>query len=229
MNVLPDIPFRLAEEDFEKRMHLDRIPDSRAGVQELLRSALPLVRPKALYEVSYIGQRSESTVQIGDALFTSRVLSWNLREVERVFPYVATCGNELEALESGTADLFARFCLDTLKELALLAARDHLLQHLRASYGIRELSSMNPGSGDARLWPIGQQRPLFELLGDVEGAIGVRLTPSFLMVPNKSVSGILFPTEVRFESCQLCTRESCPRRRAPYSGKLAEALSPPAE
>jgi hypothetical protein len=84
---------------------------------------------------------------------------------------------------------------------------------------------MNPGSGDARLWPIGQQRPLFELLGDVEAAIGVRLTPSFLMVPNKSVSGILFPTEVRFESCQLCTRENCPRRRAPYSGELAEALS----
>jgi hypothetical protein len=225
MNVLRDIPFHLAEEDFEKRTHLDRFPDSRAGVRELLGAALPLLRPKALYEVSFIGQRTDTTVQIGEKLFTSRVLSRNLEEVERVFPYVATCGNELEALVSVTSDLFARFCLDALKELALLAARDHLLKHLRASYGVQELSSMNPGSGDARLWPIGQQRPLFELLGDVEAAIGVRLTPSFLMVPNKSVSGILFPTEVRFESCQLCTRENCPRRRAPYSGELAEALS----
>jgi hypothetical protein len=225
MSVLRDIPFHLSEEDFQKRIHLDRFPDSRDGVRELLRSALPLVRPKALYQVSYIGQRTETTVQIGEKLFTSRVLSRNLAEVERVFPYVATCGNELEARESETTDLFARFCLDTLKELALLAARDHLLEHLRASFGVRELSSMNPGSGDARLWPLGQQRPLFELLGDVEDAIGVRLTSSFLMVPNKSVSGILFPTEVRFESCQLCTRENCPRRRAPYSGELAAALS----
>ena len=225
MNVLRDIPFALAEEDFQNRIHLDRFPDSLAGVQELLHSALPLVRPKALYRVSYVGQRTEATVQIGEKLFASRVLSRNLQDVERVFPYVATCGNELEALESETTDLFARFCLDTLKELALLAARDYLLQHLRASFGVTELSSMNPGSGDARLWSLGQQRPLFELLGDVEAAIGVRLTPSFLMVPNKSVSGILFPTEVRFESCQLCRRENCPRRRAPYSGELAGDLS----
>jgi hypothetical protein len=225
MNILRDIPFQLAEAELQSRIHLDRFPDSRAGVQELLQAALPLVRPKALFKISFIGRRTDSTIQIDETLFTSRVLSRNLKEVERVFPYVATCGNELEALESGITDLFARFCLDTLKELALLAARDRLLEHLGAAYGVRELSSMNPGSGDARLWPISQQRPLFELLGDVEGAIGVRLTPSLLMVPNKSVSGILFPTEVRFESCQLCTREGCPRRRAPYSGELADTLS----
>jgi hypothetical protein len=226
MNVLKDIPFSLDQSDFQGRIHLDRFPDSMTGVQELLNAALPFIRPKALYKVSFIGGRTGSTVQIGQTLFSSEVLSRNLREVERVFPYVATCGTELEALESGITDLFTRFCLDTLKEMALLAARNHLLGHLQATYGVQELSSMNPGSGNTRLWPIGQQRPLFDLLGDVEGAIGVRLTPSFLMVPNKSVSGILFPAEVHFESCQLCTRENCPRRRAPYSGEPAETLSP---
>jgi hypothetical protein len=226
MNVLPDIRFRLDQADFRARIHLDRFPDSRDGVQELLRVAVPLVRPKALYKVSYIGQRTDSTVEIDQTQFSSEVLSRNLRDVERVFPYVATCGTELEDLESETADLFARFCLDTLKEMALLAARDHLLEHLQATYRVGELSSMNPGSGNARLWPIAQQRPLFGLLGDVEAAIGVRLTPSFLMVPNKSVSGIFFPAAEHFESCQLCTRENCPRRRAPYSGEPAETLSP---
>jgi hypothetical protein len=225
MNVLRDIPFRLDESDFQARIHLDSFPDSRAGIQELLRAAAPLVRPKALYKVSYIGQRTDSTVQIDRTLFSSEVLSRNLREVERVFPYVATCGTELEAMESGTADLFARFCLDTLKEMALLTARDFLLEHLKASYRVEELSSMNPGSGNVQLWPIAQQKPLFGLFGDVEAAIGVRLTPSFLMVPNKSVSGILFPAAVHFESCQLCTRENCPRRRAPYSGEPVETPS----
>jgi hypothetical protein len=221
MNILKDIPFLLDESVFHARIHLDRFPDSRAGVQELLRAAVPLLRPKALYKVCFIGERGDSTVQIGQTVFSSAVLSRNLREVERVFPYVATCGTELEELEAGTDDMFARFCLDTLKEMALLAARDHLLEHLRAAYGADELSSMNPGSGNTHLWPIAQQQPLFGLLGDVEGAIGVRLTPSYLMVPNKSVSGILFPTAVHFESCQLCTRENCPRRRAPYSGETA--------
>ena len=225
MKILKDIPFILDESDFQARTHLDSFPDSRAGVQELLREAAPLLRPKALYKVSYIGQRTDSTVEIDRARFSSEVLSRNLREVERVFPYIATCGTELEALESETTDLFARFCLDTLKEMALLAARNRLLEDLKATYSVEELSSMNPGSGNTHLWPIAQQQPLFGLFGDVEQAIGVRLTPSFLMVPNKSVSGIFFPTQVHFESCQLCTRENCPRRRAPYSGEPADTSS----
>jgi len=223
MNVLRDIPFHLDESDLRQRAHLEGLPAG--AVRALLERALPLARPKALYRVSYIGRRTESSVEIDGTVFTSLVLAANLREVERVFPYVATCGTELEPLEAGCEDLLARFCLDAIKELALLAARDRLLDHLRTAYGAVELSSMNPGSGNARLWPLGQQRPLFDLLGDVEGAIGVRLTPSFLMLPNKTVSGILFPSEVHFESCQLCTREGCPRRRAPYSGTLADSLT----
>lgn len=40
------------------------------------------------------------------------------------------------------------------------------------------------------------------------------------MVPVKSVSGIFFPTEIKFESCQLCPREVCISRRAPYTPLL---------
>jgi len=43
------------------------------------------------------------------------------------------------------------------------------------------------------------------------------------MVPVKSVSGILFPTEESFASCQLCPREVCPGRRAPYDPDLYDA------
>jgi hypothetical protein len=42
------------------------------------------------------------------------------------------------------------------------------------------------------------------------------------MVPTKSVSGIIFPTEADFQSCQLCERENCPNRRAPYDEMLYE-------
>jgi hypothetical protein len=50
--------------------------------------------------------------------------------------------------------------------------------------------------------------------------VGVRLTDSCLMMPTKSVSGIRFPTETSFESCQLCPRDDCPGRRAPYDSGL---------
>ena len=60
---------------------------------------------------------------------------------------------------------------------------------------------------------------------DVEDLIGVRLTEKFLMVPVKSVSGIYFPTEVKFESCQLCSRKACIGRKAPYNPDLAKKYS----
>ncbi len=63
---------------------------------------------------------------------------------------------------------------------------------------------------------------LFALLGDVRSAIGVELTDSLLMVPRKSVSGILFVAEETFASCQLCPRQDCPNRRAPYDAGLFE-------
>ena len=79
---------------------------------------------------------------------------------------------------------------------------------------------MSPGSLED--WPIEQQAPLFEMLGDVEDLIGVKLNDSLLMLPAKSISGIYFPTEVSFFSCQLCPRERCESRKATYDPKLAE-------
>jgi len=218
MNVLRDVPFRLDEAAFLRLTRLHGLSE----VQGLLDRVLPAARPKAAYKVCRIGRRGAKEVEIEGRVFTSEVLAENLQGVERVFPYVATCGTELDPLEEGCDDLFTRYCLDVLKELALASARAKLLDHLRVSYGATDLSSMNPGSGNARLWPLGQQRPLFDLMGNVEQAIGVRLTPSLLMQPNKSVSGIFFPSEHHFESCQLCTREDCPRRRAPYQGQAPE-------
>jgi hypothetical protein len=70
-------------------------------------------------------------------------------------------------------------------------------------------------------WPITEQAKLFSLFGDTEKAIGVRLTERMLMLPRKSISGILFPSEEEFKACRLCPREKCPSRRAVYDEGLA--------
>jgi len=49
----------------------------------------------------------------------------------------------------------------------------------------------------------------------------VRLNESLLMTPSKSLSGIYFPTEIPFYSCQLCPRKKCPSRKANYDERLA--------
>lgn len=218
--IVDNISFSFDEEGFRKLTHIDPSGTYAKAVEDLLGAALAAARPKALYKVCYIDNRTDDSVELEGIRFTSRVLSRNLREVERVFPYIATCGTELDTCLSSELDVLAQYWLDGLKEMALSTAVEHLKIHLAAEYGLKaeEFSTMNPGSGNKNVWPISQQRQLFQLLGDVESAVGVELTDSFLMMPNKTVSGIFFPTEVNFVSCQLCTRENCPRRRAQYTG-----------
>ena len=223
--IVGNIPFSFNEEEFRKLTHIDLSGPYAKAITDLIEDVLATARPKALYKVCYVDNRTEDTVELEGIRFTSRVLSRNLSEVERVFPYIVTCGTELDTCLSAETDVLARYWLDGLKEMALRTAVEHLKNHLAEEYGLKaeKLSTMNPGSGNKNVWPISQQRQLFQLLGDVEGAVGVGLTDSFLMMPNKTVSGIFFPTEVNFVSCQLCTRENCPRRRAEYTGTIGLA------
>jgi len=68
-------------------------------------------------------------------------------------------------------------------------------------------------------------RDRFSIFGDTQEIIGVRLNDSLLMIPRKSVSGIYFPTEIKFYNCQLCPRQKCIGRQAPYDPKLTESYA----
>ena len=160
--------------------------------------------------------------EVTQGRFVSRVLRNNLDEVERVFPYVVTCGRELDSMPVAADDVFAQFCRDAIKEMAMWSGISYLYEHLQETYALDTLASMNPGSGDINVWPIEQQKELFAFLGNVRESIGVDLTETCLMVPNKSVSGIFYPSEDGFESCQLCRQERCPERRAPFDTHLWE-------
>jgi hypothetical protein len=158
----------------------------------------------------------------GRAQFVSKVLRANLDQVERVFPYVATCGQELDSVSIADGDLLGQFCWDTIKERVLYVALSHLSDHLKEAHALDNTISMNPGSGELEVWPIEQQRELFAFFGDVQQLIGVVLTDSCLMLPNKSVSGLFYTSEHDFQSCQLCRRKECTKRRAPFDPHLWE-------
>ena len=223
MEVLNDIDFQLDVDTFLARLRIDKESEDAKDIQHLIDHIAPLIKPKALYEVSYIQYKGCDTVNIGGVTFTSRVLRVNLDKVERVFPYITTCGRELEKIVAATDDLMRRFWLDTIKGMALETSVNYLSNYLERKYALGQMSSMSPGAGSQDLWPIEQQKQLFSIFGNVEDLIGVKLTDSFLMIPNKSLSGIYFPTEIKFESCQLCPRKECPARRAPYDKNLLEA------
>lgn len=224
MEVLDDIPFELDVEALFSKLHVEKDSSDAKELLELADAAAAVARPKAVYTTSFIDRKEEDRVTIEGIVFSSRVLRVNLDKIERVFPHVATCGKELDELPIPGDDFFKRFWLDTIKEMALGASSSFVSEYVKKRFGIEKMSRMSPGAGAHDVWPIEQQKLLFSLFGDVENLIGVRLTESSLMMPNKSVSGMFFPTEVTFQTCRLCHREDCPSRSAPYDAEYAESF-----
>lgn len=216
--VLRDITFTVDTPYLLSALHLTADGDDAGAICSLVREAEALARPKALYRVAWVDSKADDHVVVDGVRLTSRVLRVNLDNVQRVFAYVATAGMELEEWAESKTDILERYWADGIMLQALRSAMSHLAGHLQDRYRSGALSRMNPGS--LADWPLREQRPLFDIIGDVQPSIDVRLTDSFLMVPRKSVSGIQFPTEESFESCQLCGRESCPNRRAPFDPAL---------
>jgi hypothetical protein len=222
---LETIPFDPDHERLIESLCLSPDTEDASEFRTLFERLQPIIRPRALFAEAFIDQLEEESVTIDGVLYRSRVLARNLEGIHRVFPYIATCGPEIDNAEDSKDDLLVQYWIDAIKAEALTSARTFIAGYLSRTFATGNLSSMNPGSGDVDVWPIEQQRLLFTYFGDTESMIGVRLTPSCLMIPNKSVSGIFFPSDVSFSTCSLCHRQNCVGRRAEFDPDEFERVS----
>ena len=191
-------------------------------LDELIPMALPVARPKGVYRISCIGARGSGWVEIDGVRFTSKVLSKSLSDIDTVFPFIVTCGKELDELPVSPQDHLRYYCLDIIKMNVLFQAMQYFLDYLKEKYALKEITHLHPG--EFADWPIEQQEQLFSLFHNTEEAIGVKLSSTKTIQPIKSGSGILFSSGTSFESCQLCLQAKCPGRRAPYSPRLVKQL-----
>jgi len=214
VETIDHIPVKLEAEDIARRLRIRPERIGASNLEELIGLAGRLVKLRAVTDISYVGTMDADGVEVAGVFFRSRVLRHNLDGVQKVFPYIMTIGAELEHTASSGGDLLRQYYLEEIANLVLEQGAAWLAERLQARWGIPLLSNMSPGSLED--WPITEQTKLFSLFGDTEKTIGVRLTDRLLMLPRKSISGILFPSEEGFTACQLCPRERCPSRRAPY-------------
>jgi hypothetical protein len=213
MEILDNLPTTVDLKELKRRLKM-KSGKQWDRVLSLVEVAEPLLEPKVAYNVSYIDEKRDNAVTVDGVQLTSQVLRKELDAVERIFPYVFTIGPKLESLAGNTEDYLQQYYFETIADAAIAGIRPHFEDLLKSRFALEKLSRLGPGSLEA--WPISEQVPLFSILGDVESAIGVQLTDSFLMTPRKSTSGIFFPTETPFFACQLCPREDCPSRKAAY-------------
>lgn len=215
--VLDRIEADIDVEALERALRIDGADAATAGrFRRLTAAAAARARPRGVYKAVDCDLRGPDAVRVDGITLHSRLLADLLAEVGRVFPFVATCGRELADWAAAETGLLESYWLESIMDAVLGCAYAHIRAHIAAAHELRKTAVMNPGSLPD--WPLEAQRPLFAILGDMEAAVGVRLRESLMMEPRYSVSGILFPTEVDFQTCMLCPRPNCPKRRTPYQG-----------
>lgn len=218
--VLDDLVFKPDCDQMIKKMHLKDGRPETDRFREMAVEAQNIAKPMAFYKISRIQSRSQNSVIIDSQKMESVVLRINTEKLNRVFPFVVTCGIELTEWADDFSDMLEKLFADEIKMAALRIAMVQLEKDIEERFNTGVLSQMNPGSLED--WSIYEQKKLFALLGGRVSRVGVELLSSMVMYPDKSESGIFFEKEKKFTNCQLCPVNKCPSRSAPFDCELYE-------
>lgn len=206
--IVLNIPVELTLEEFGKLCKIS--PDSTA--YEALEEALPLVlrygAPKAVIRWANVDRVEGDETTIEGVTFHSKVVADKLRDMPRVFLSVITAGSGLEQSGEFDDDPF----LDMYNAALIYYASKYTVRYMKERFGFDGSSTLDPGSLPD--WPIRNNFPLFEMIGNVE-EIGATLNEKGYIDPWNSGSHIHFSGN-GYQNCTLCKNYDCVGRRAPF-------------
>lgn len=173
--------------------------------------------PRATYSTYAIKARGARALTIGSVEIKGQVATF-LRDADRAIAFVVTVGSrvsELARAAQSDGDVVRAWALDALGSWAAEATAHALSRRLETRLGPSEALTprYSPGYCGMKLT---EQQSLFELVN--ARSIGVTLSPSMLMQPEKSISGLVGLGEKskigNFGSpCDRCTDVNCTMRR----------------
>ena len=155
----------------------------------------------------------------GSIIFEGQVIAQLLAQCHKVVVFLATIGKHLEETVCRLAEdglIVQSAVLDAIGSVAVERVADFAqgrIGEVASDQGLVISPRFSPGYCD---WDIEQQEMLFRAVdGD---SAGIRLTEGHLMVPRKSVSGIIGigPSNGDVENynpCKTCDRHDCRGRR----------------
>lgn len=168
-------------------------------------------KPVACFKEAKVDEWGSDYVVIDGVRFSGKFIADRLKNSKIVYPYVASCGKELDTWGRNCGDMILDYCYDDIRQSSIKPVLDMVHETVMNRFGAYKLASVNPGS--IPQWPLSEQKPLFNLLGSVYETTQVKLEKNLLMYPLKSVSGILFESDEGYCNCRICRRQNCPGRR----------------
>lgn len=183
--------------------------------EQAMQESISLLHPKVVYQVfATEGVRHERLILNGGHQIESKLIVQHLATASRVIVILATIGVELEEQVSRIWDsnMVYALALDGAGSAAVEALANAACQYFEkqaAEEGLQASIPLSPGMVD---WTVSEGQPqIFRLLGEA-GAV-VKLTPSAMMIPRKSLTmlmGIGAEMKSPARTCDYCAmRETC--------------------
>lgn len=184
---------------------------------ELSESKLEAVGGFYLGRIDALDSSAGTLVIDGVSFAVGRQVCGYLKEAEEAALFLCTAGalfsDEAHALNA-SGDFMEAYIIDAIGSLAVETAMDRIqatLAEEQATHGLKITNRYSPGYCN---WPLSDQQPLFRLVG--ENPTGIELSPSCLMHPIKSVSGVIGigkKARRRAYGCAVCQNKTCIYRR----------------
>ena len=226
MPIMRDIPLRLKISEVLRREGIKEYSKLKPEIKDLIRELLAtvndarLLEPAIAYEIHSITEMRHDQLYLqGNAALYSPLLPSLLQEAEELAIVVCTIGPRLE---QEVKDYFDKdeplrgLLLDGIGSAAIDALTQEICRFMMyeaSSRGYQASSPLGPGMPG---FPITEQGQILNLVPARE--IGVSLTPTGIMVPQKSASmvigiGTRMTTWTQAEICGRCSlRKTCPYR-----------------
>ena len=187
-------------------------------VNEYIENAHQFIAPSFSYIVRDIELVKGISVLLEDGvIFESEVIARLLEKADKVAVFVLTIGNYLEDTAARLAEdglVLQAAVLDAIGSDASERLADSVesqISEVAHNQGLTISRRFSPGYCD---WDVNQQQMIFQTMkGD---HAGVLLTDSCLMLPRKSISGIIGigPSEIgNYNPCKTCDKHDCVGRR----------------
>lgn len=199
----------------------DPSPRVSSLIDEYAENARHLIDPSYSYDIRDVELIESPAVFVeGSIVFRSQVIAGLLEQCQRVVMFVVTIGDYLEDMVAWLAQhhhILQSALLDAIGSDAVERVADSVqgkIEKLAHEQGLVTSRRFSPGYCD---WDIRQQKVLFRALN--ANLAGVHLTDRCLMIPQKSISGIigLGPSRdvEKYNPCKTCDKlDCCGRRKA---------------
>ena len=215
--------------DIDRQQVLTRIgfdegyqPSARIAslVNDYIENYHDFLSPSYTYVIRDIISVEGTHVNIEDSItFESEVIAKLLKRCQKVAIFVLTIGNHLEDMVTYLSEnglVLQATVLDAIGSGATENMADYVekkIKRIANTEGLVISRRFSPGYCD---WEVAQQKLVFKALNSEP--TGIRLTESCLMIPKKSVSGVigLGLGENNIESynpCNTCKKKDCAGRR----------------